>query len=48
MHAGVDPHSWHNNAKVLDGGGGNWIAQKYKELPVELRDAEPLALPADF
>ena len=45
---GVDPSSWHNGAKVLYGGGGKWIAQKFKELPIKYRKALPLALPDEL
>ena len=44
---GVDPSSWHNGAKVLYGGGGKWIAQKFKELEVRHR-TEPLSLPSAY
>ena len=43
--AGIDACSWHNGARVRAGGGGKWIAQKFKELPADCRSAEPLALP---
>ena len=34
---GLDPNSWHSGARVLYGGGGKWIAQKFKELPASHR-----------
>lgn len=42
---GIDASSWHNGAKLLPGGGGKWIAQKFKELPAAHRDERPLRLP---
>jgi hypothetical protein len=44
--AGVDASSWHNGARVASGGGGKWICQKFKELPLEHRAAQSLCLPA--
>ena len=45
---GVDPASWHNGARVLYGGAGKWIAQKFKELPMRHRGAKPLRLPPEL
>ena len=44
---GVDPSTWHNGAKVLYGGGGKWIAQKFKEVPAAQRKTRPLVLPPE-
>ena len=30
-------HAWHGGVRVLPGGGGKWILQKFKELPLEVR-----------
>ena len=46
--AGVDPSTWHNGSRVLPGGGGKWIAPKFKELPASVRGAVPLALPPTY
>ena len=45
--AGVDASTWHNGARVANGGGGKWIAQMFKEMPAEFRTAVPLALPRE-
>ena len=31
----------------MPGGGGKWIAQKFKELPSEFRASKPLRLPSE-
>ena len=46
--AGVDPASWHNGARVCNGGNGKWIAQKFKEIPIAYRKQRPVALPASL
>lgn len=43
----VDPSSWHNGARVRQGAGGKWIAQKFKEVPLAQRPrSQPAAGPA--
>ena len=42
---GLDASSWHNGARVQAHGGGKWIAQKFKEIPADLRNLQPLRLP---
>lgn len=37
QHRRPDPRSWHGGTRVTAGGGGKWIVQKFKELPVEQR-----------
>ena len=29
----IDPRTWHGGARIISGGGGKWIVQKFKELP---------------
>ena len=46
---GIDAAAWHNGARIAAGGGGKFIAQKFKELPPEHRaDNGPPVLPLEL